>query len=130
VKFSRGREQRLAWGGGNGSSENKSHNDGSRRKEDPLTEEVEEGMISEGNDKNYEIQVTPKVDGADEREFEEDREMEEPYDETRGEGSNYYEGEEGEEYQVEDENAYQEGEVNKYPEGEEDFEDDDEQDFC
>jgi hypothetical protein len=115
--------------GGNGSSEYRSHNDGSNHKEDPLAEEVEEGVISEGNGTNYEIQVTSKVVGADEREFEEDQEMEEPYDEAGGDDSNYYEGEEGEEYQVEDENAYQ-GAVNEYPEGEEDLEDDDEQAFA
>lgn len=117
---------------GNGSSsENKSHNVGGTPKEDPLTDEVEEGMISEGNGTNCEVQVTSEVDGADEKELEEDQEVEEPYDESRREDSNYYEGEEGEEYQIEDENAYQEeGEVNEYPQGEEDFEDDDEQAFA
>ncbi|KAF3335405.1 Zinc finger CCCH domain-containing protein 32 [Carex littledalei] len=108
---------------GNGSSsENKTHNDGSSPKGGPKTDvEIEEGMISESNDTNDEVQFTSKVDGADEL----DQEMEEP--------SNFYEGEEGEEYRMEDENAYQEEgeeEANEFPEGEEEFEDDDEQAFA
>ncbi|KAJ4744749.1 Zinc finger CCCH domain-containing protein 32 [Rhynchospora pubera] len=119
---------------GNGSSsETKGHDDDTspkgRSTDTALDEqEVEEGMISEGNGTSYKVEVTSKVDGADEKEFEDDQEMEEPDDEIRGEDPNYYEGEEGEEYRMEDENAYQEEgeEANEYPEGEEGLEDDDE----